>query len=112
MRIGAEGVVVTAEREERAVPGEERGVWLARRLGPVQPRPLERGGILRVGQGPAIGDEVAELRLASGTDRLGQPGVDMVGEVQEGRRCAPLLAREEQGQVRSQQHQAGGDTRS
>ena len=70
-----------AQRDQLAVPGQDAEVRLAVALRPVQLGAQEGRLVLRVGhvgRAPAVR---GELGLAPLGDRLGQPGLDVVGEV-------------------------------
>ena len=97
---------VAAEGEEGAVERERVGVAGRVALVPVEPAPLERGRVLRVGHLAAEAGEVLELRLPARAHERAELGV-VIGEELERRGRGPLLAHEQERQLgREEQERA------
>ena len=88
------------------MPREQTGVRLAQALAPIEARALEARRILGVGRVrsvPALRRQLAAAALRDGAREL---RIAVGGEIQKGGARAPLLALEEQGDERREQHQA------
>ncbi len=70
---------LSAQRDQGAVPREQPRVRLALGLGPVQPRPVDRGRVLRVGDVFRFPPVAGELAPAAPTTGLGLVGVGVGG---------------------------------
>src|SRR5271166_1062537 len=98
-----------AQRDQLPVPGVQAKVRLLVALLPVELGAAEGRLVLgggHVGRVPAVRGELGLTPLGDG---LGQPGVDVVGEVLPRSVRAPLLAHEQHRGVGRGQHQAGAD---
>ena len=99
-----------AEREQRAVPREAAGVPAGAGATAVQDRGLERlDGLGIRGIDP---HEIGELRGSAVADGGDELGVGVAHEVGERGGLAVLLAHEEQGRERGEQHGRGCDLRT
>jgi hypothetical protein len=98
-----------AQIEEGPVPPQGLGVLAPGSLVPVEPGPVERGRVARIGHDVGVPAGRGELRGPSPAHRVGQLVVGVVGEVGERRGGGPLLALEEQRGEGAREQQRGTD---